>query len=272
MSIERSAYVWNYDGTAGKAQQIADTGASVAWVKAGGDQGVAWIPGVPRPAWALPQWDDAYLAPLTTRGIAAYPWFYNWPGEGDKTAVLRALAHRAAPVLALNPETEWRVHSQHAPYNTLAEGNRYAEAWVRSLRAQLPQGTRVGFSGVPSWVDFPYEGFAAACDFGHVQHYWPAELLQGEDQVEAHYRRAPGCPCIPILTACREYDDAGVLGLAVSALMHPIQGFSAWEAGNAAYQADAMRQAYALLPVEHVVRVESPFLRMWAHLLIPPAA
>jgi hypothetical protein len=266
--IERSTYIWNYRGGDAKAQQIKDTGATMAWIKSGGDQGVVWIPGVSRPTWALPQWDDAYLQPLTSRGIACYPWFYNWPGAQDKAAVIRALEHRWSDVLALNPETEWRVASPHSPYNTLAEGNRYARAWVDDLMEQLlarfGKLPRIGFSGVPSWRDFPYEGFGQACDFGHVQHYWPAELLGGEDQVEAHYRRAPGCPCIPILTACREYDDAGVLRLAASALMHPIQGFSAWEAGNAAYQADAMRQAYALLPADDTqtsVTVQSPMIR-----------
>lgn len=266
---ERSTYVWNAPSTqAGRralAARLVETGCTRVWLKAGGDNGYIWTPTQPNPpSWLQPQWQESWIADFAP--LEVLPWMYNWPGEADKTAVLRALAHRAAPVLALNPETEWRVHSQHSPYNTLAEGNRYAEAWVRSLRAQLPQGTRVGFSGVPSWADFPYEGFAAACDFGHPQHYWPAELLQGEDQVEAHYRRAPGCPCIPILTACGEYDDAGVLRLAASAMLHPIEGFSSWEAGNAAWQDDAMRQAYALLPVDNVVRVESPFLRMWRHL------
>jgi hypothetical protein len=43
--------------------------------------------------------------------------------------------------------------------------------------------------------------------------------------------------------------------------MHPIEGFSSWEAGNAAWQADAMRQAYALLPEANLVKVDSPFIR-----------
>jgi hypothetical protein len=64
---------------------------------------------------------------------------------------------------------------------------------------------------VPTWTDFPYEGFAQACDQAEPQHYWPRDLLAGgKDQVEAHIRRAgPTMPCVPILTCSREYEDSG---------------------------------------------------------------
>lgn len=270
---ERSVFFWYYDGSDAKAQQVADTGATIAHIKAGGDRGIAWIPGAPNGGFARPQWDDAYLAPLTRRGITCHAWTYPWPHEADKDVCLRLLAHRWSDRLILNPESEWRVHNAASPYNTLAQANAFAREWVRDLRARIVQrfgrAPQIEFSGVPSWSDFPYEAFGEECAAGLCQHYWPDELLGGENQVEAHYRRAPGCPCIPILTACREYDDAGVLRLAASALMHPIGGFSAWEGGNSAFQAEAIKQAFAMLPSDEAsVRVESPVIRalraLWA--------
>lgn len=260
MSFERSVYFWYYRGDReAKAAEVAAIGATLAWVKAGGDRGVVWTPGEPTGGFAIPQWDDRHLAPLMAGGVECRPWFYNWPGEEDKGAVLRALAHRWSDAIALNPETEWRVQSPHSPYNSLAAANDYARAWVDDLRAQIAarfgRVPAIWFSSCPSWADFPYEGFAAACAGGHPQHYWHDELMaRGENQVEAHFRRAPHSPCVALLTACREYDDAGVLRLAESAQRHPIAGFSAWEAGNGAFQADAMRRAFALLPAESVVK------------------
>lgn len=285
---ERSVYFWYYDGTDAKAQQVADTGATLAWLKAGGDRGVAWIKDPAPEGFENEQWDDAYLRPLTARGIACRPWVYNWPVDADKEVVLTVLAARWSDDVGLNPETEWRVQSPHSPYNTLAQGNAYAAAWVRDLKARtlarFGRVPRLWVSSCPSWSDFPYEGFMAECDGAHPQHYWPDELMaddgetgseRGEDMVEAHLRRAGKAkPMVAILTACREYDDAGVVGLAQNALgdYPDLAGFSAWEAGNRAFQADAMRRAYALLPVDNVVRVESPFLRMWRTFLTPPAA
>lgn len=270
---EKSAMGWYYDGTDSKAQQVADTGATVAWVKAGGDGGVAWIPGAPTGGFANHQWDEGYLTPLTSRGVECRAWYYNRPVPEDQRVVGDTLAVRWSPSICLNVETEWRVGTPSSPYNTLAQANAYAEAWVRTLRQQI--GARfpdrymptIGFSSCPSWADFPYEGLAAGCDFAMPQHYWPANLLNGEDQVTAHYRRAPQTPCVAVLTACREYDDAGVLDLARSALLHPVAGLSAWEFGSAAYQADAMKQAYALIPQEQPQQASaSPFLRMWRQL------
>lgn len=253
--MERSVYFWYYDGSASKAQQVASIGATEAWVKAGGDSGVVWIPGAPTRGFGNAQWDNHYLAPLEARGVRCHPWFYNWPVDADKDAIITALAHRWDDKILLNPETEWRVQSDKNNFRNLADANAQAAAWVLDLRARLfkrfGKVPLIGVSSCPSWADFPYEGFAAQCDFGHPQHYWPDELMaRGENQVEAHYRRAPRLPCVAILTACREYNDAGVVGLANSALLHPVVGFSAWEAGNGAFQADAMRISYTLLPPE----------------------
>lgn len=262
--MERSVYFWHYDGTHNKAEQLRVIGATVAWLKAGGDRGIAWIRDPAPEGFENEQWDDAYLSPLVNRGIDCRPWFYNWPVRADQLVVLTALAARWSDVIALNPETEWRVASPHSPYTSLAAGNRYAAEWVRQLRALIQASfgrvPLIGYSSCPTWRDFPYEGFDEACDFAMPQHYWPDELFPptdgetgseaGEEQVEAHLRRAGKAkPCVPILTACREYDDAGVVALAENALFdYPeLAGFSAWEAGNAAFQADAMRRCYLLL-------------------------
>jgi hypothetical protein len=254
--MEKSCYIWTYDGSHAKAAEIAATGATVAWLKAGGDGGITWIPDPTPERWENEQWDDAYLAPLTSRGIECRPWFYNHLGDADKESVLTALAHRWSDDIALNPEVEWRVQHAESPYTNLTAGNSFAWTWVTDLIGRclerFNKAPRIWFSSCPSWGDFPYEGYAAACHGAHPQHYWHDALMaRGENQVEAHYRRAGAAlPCVPILTACREYDDAGVLALAHSALLHPIDGFSAWEAGNRSYQADAMRRAYLLLPAD----------------------
>jgi hypothetical protein len=113
----------------------------------------------------------------------------------------------------------------------------------------------MAFSSVPSWTGFPYEAWCDGTDQAEPQHYWHKELLanvygRDYDQVGYHYIRTTDHtkPCIPILTACREYDDAGVLALAHTALAYPIAGFTSWESGNSAYQYAAMRAAYLMLP------------------------
>lgn len=272
--MERSTYFWYYDGTAAKAQQVADTGATIAYIKAGGDRGVAWIPDPTPEDFENEQWDEGYLHPLTSRGVRCLPWFYNWPVPEDQRVVGDALAVRWADCLVLNVETEWRVQHPTSPYNTLAQANVFAKAWVVTLKAQLlarfGRVPSIGYSACPSWADMPIEGFEAACDFSMPQHYWPDELMApdgetgseaGEDMVEAHLRRCGKAkPCIPILTACREYDDAGVIGLATNALgdYPDLAGFSAWEAGNRAYQADAMKEAYAMLPQDNLTTPTNP--------------
>lgn len=255
---QQQAYLWDAPPTdAGRqalAAELARIGCRAVRVKAGGDDGDVWIPGGHYPSDAAPQWDAPWLAAVVAANIAPSPWFYIWPTAADIQAVVAALAHRDAPELALNPEMEWRVSSQANTFQSLAQANTAAAQWVAQLRAALPHPVRIAFSSCPTWADFPYEGFAAACDQAEPQHYWPASaFLNGEDEVMAHVRRAGTAkPCVPILTACGEYPDAGVVTLARSALatLPNLAGFSAWEAGNGAFQATAIRDAYALLPVE----------------------
>jgi hypothetical protein len=252
---ERSAFLWTLPSSAAAREAIAAAvyadGTRKVYVKAGGDGGVLWVPGLPLPVWARPQWSDEWLAPFERRGIACVPWTYNWPTTADQSVCRLALLRKPSDELVLNVETEWRVQSPENPWRSLAEANAATAAWLAALRPTLPSGTRLGFSAVPSWADFPYEAFASACDFALPQHYWPGSLLAGgKDQVVRHLERAGGrIPCVPILTASGEYDLGGVVGLAADAIREcpDLAGFSTWECANAAYQHVAVRQAYALL-------------------------
>lgn len=257
MSV-RQSYAWDLPAADAARRALAATlegiGCRALRVKAGGDDGGVWIPGGHIPAGAGPQWDAAWLAPFVAAGIEPTPWFYIWPTAADQAGIVAALAHRDAAEIALNPEAEWRVQSNANSFRTLADANLAATLWVHQLRAALPHPVRIAFSSCPTWADFPYEGFAAACDQAEPQQYWPASaFLNAEDEVMAHVRRAGTAkPCVPILSASGQYSDAGVVALARSALLTlpGLAGFSAWEAGNSAFQASAIQQAYALLPVE----------------------
>jgi hypothetical protein len=272
---ERQSYAWNLPKTATLREALAVAlvadGTRHLRVKAGGDLGAVWIPGGRYPSSAGPQWDDGWLAHYTAKGIRVTPWFYIWPAEVDKEAVAKALNHRDADELALNAETEWRVSSPDNTFRSLAEANVYAEAWVRDLRTWLPHPVRIAFSAVPTWADFPYEGFAAACDQAEPQHYWPRDLLAGgKDQVEAHIRRAGAAlPCVPLLTCSREYEDSVVVALAVEAVedyiaaRDTIDGLSTWECGNSAYQHAAVQASYALLDGLGRGEPDANKLRVW---------
>jgi hypothetical protein len=267
---DRQSYAWNLPKTAALREVLAVAlvadGTRHLRVKAGGDLGAVWVPGGRYPDSAGPQWDDGWLAHYTAKGIRVSPWFYVWPAVVDKEAIAKALNHRDADELALNAETEWRVSSPDNTFRSLAEANVYAEAWVRDLRTWLPHPVRIAFSSVPSWADFPYEGFAAACDQAEPQHYWFAEAIGGKTQVGWHVARAGrDKPCVPILTASREYDDIGVVELAHDALadLPTLAGFSSWECANAAYQHSAMRQAYALLDGLGRIEPDANVLRTW---------
>lgn len=266
---ERQAYLWYVPETnvPAHAARVVATGATHVRVKAGGDDGKVWA------QWRTP----AVTQPYRDVGLVTSPWFYIWPGENDKAAIVRAQQFQGFDEVALNPETEWRVQSRENPWNSLAEANAAAAAWVTDLRSRLAPGTHIPFSSVPSWDDFPYEGFAQACDSAEPQHYWfGSELARGENQVQAHVRRAGATMrCVPILTASREHDDAGVVQLGRDALtaLPTLAGFSSWECGNAAYQWQAMTDAYALLPDGDVQAettpprpVASPFLASYAAL------
>lgn len=257
--MRRNAYIWNLArdeaGRRAKRDQLVGIGCDSVLVKGFGDDGTAWIPGEVLPDFAAPQWDDAWLGGLG--GLVPYLWGYNWPRDSDVASCLRALRHRWSDIVVLNPETEWRwQNSQANPWNSLAEANAAAERWMQQLIA----GCRSSFgrvpsfliSGCPTWADFPYEGFMRWCDGSLPEHYFfEADFANGEDMVEAHIRRAgTDKPCWPTLTACGEYADQGVIDLAKLALRdypNPA-GFSVWEAGNSAFQVEAVRQAYLLLP------------------------
>lgn len=285
MATERSVYFWYYDGSDGKAQQIADIGANRAWIKAGGDGGIAWIKDPAPEGFENEQWDDGYLMPLTSRGIPCFAWFYNDPLTVDQTVVLTALDARWSDTIVLNVETEWRVGTPTSPYNTLAEANAFAERWVNDLKAALKahfgRVPSIGYSSCDTWADFPIEGFEAACDFAMPQDYWPDNLMApdgetgseaGEDMVEAHLRRCGNAkPCIPILTMCGEYPPQQAVAIGANALLDDpdLDGFSAWEAGNSGFQAEAMRLAFALLPPDVSAPAPAhdwPLFRAWAAL------
>jgi hypothetical protein len=272
---EKQAYAWNLPKTATLREVLAVAlvadGTRHLRVKAGGDGGAVWIPGGRYPDSAGPQWDDGWLAHYTTKGIRVTPWFYVWPGSADKDAITRALTHRWSDEIALNAESEWRVQSSENPWRSLDEANAAALAWVTNLRTLIGPPVKIAFSAVPTWADFPYEGFAAACDQAEPQHYWPRDLLAGgKDQVEAHIHRAGAAlPCVPILTCSREYEDSVVVALAVEAVedyiaaRDTIDGLSTWECGNSAYQHAAVQASYALLDGFGRIEPDANKLRGW---------
>lgn len=265
----KSAYIWNSPASKRERQALAallaDIGCQEVYIKACGDQGTVWIEGRQLPAFARAQWSPADLIDYTDKCLKVTPWSYPWPGLIDQDGVLTVLDTIWADNFVLNPESEWRVQWATSPYSSLAEANAYARKWMQELKAmclrKFGKVPSFGLSSCPSWSDFPYEGFAAECDFFLPEHYFfPEDMAKGEDMVAAHIRRAGTArPCIPVLTASREYDDAGVLRLAHTALEQlgaNVAGLSCWEAGNPAFQGAAMQQAYTLLPEEQIIAEE----------------
>jgi hypothetical protein len=258
----RSVYIWNAAASPGgrqaKRDELLAIGCTQVFVKGFGDDGMAWIEGEALPSFARPQWSDAYAADFAPLDVIL--WGYPWPSAGDQVSCLKALQARWSHTVVLNPESEWRVQWQSNPWNSLGEANTAAANWVKGLKDmclhELGRVPSFWLSSCPSWDDFPYEGFMAECDGALPEHYFfERDMAGGEDMVEAHLRRVGTAkPCAPVLTCCGEYDDQGVVDLATLALRdlpHPA-GFSGWEAGNTAFQADAMRRAYLLLPEDVV--------------------
>ena len=258
--MERSTFLWyapaGRDERRDLARRLLSINCEAVHVKAFGDGGVAWVPGEPPPGFRVqPQWSLGWIKDFAPLHVNL--WGYNKPGDllQDADAACRALRHYWPDddLLILNPEVEWWGVS-----NDEAAG--YVQAFRHYLRQTLGRAPRIGFSSCPSWHRFPYEGFAAECDGpSYPQHYWPDRLMApdhergaeaGEDQVEAHMRRAPGVRQVPIITTSREYVDPEVIGLAVNALADDpgLLGFSAWEAGNDAFQIDALAAIFRLLP------------------------
>lgn len=267
-----SMYLWNAaasaSGRRAKRDQLAGIGCTQIFVKGFGDDGVAWVEGETLPSFARPQWSDAYAADFAPLDVIL--WGYPWPKQSDIESCVRALKARWSHTVVLNPETEWRwQNSTVNPWNSLAEANAAAELWMATLldrcRAVLGRAPSFWLSSCPSWGDLPYEGLMSLCDGALPEHYFfERDMAGGEDMVEAHLRRVGTAkPCAPALTCSGEYDDQGVVDLATLALRdlpHPA-GFSGWEAGNTAFQADAMRRAYLLLPggdMEHKTDTGDP--------------
>ncbi len=266
---QRSAYIWNTEasqaGRQAKRDQLVAGGCDQVLIKGFGDTGTAHAGAATVPGDVWPQWSDAICADYAP--MDATLWGYPWPGDTDITACVDALRRRWSAEVVLNPETEWRWQNSNAnSWNSLAEANAAAEAWMDRLiaacQAAFGRVPSFGCSSCPSWYDLPYEGFMKKCDFALPEHYFFHRLMAGgEDMVQAHIRRAgTSKPVYPVVTACGEYDDAGVLQLGTDALAdYPnVQGFSSWEAGNGAYQADAVRRVYALLPPVQVTAASVP--------------
>jgi hypothetical protein len=271
---ERSTFCWYIrDTPAALRDRLARIGCTKVYLKAGGDNGVAWVPNSPKPPWGNDQWRSETLRDMSP--LAVVPWIYNWPTRADIDVWLTILSSQWSDEIVLNPESEWRVQSNQNSFRTLTDANNMAEVHVNEVRLAIRRTfgreVRIGYSAVPSWTDFPIEGFEKACDFSLPQHYWfPDVMANGEDQIAAHIRRAGlAKPCVPILTACGEHDDRGVVRLAANALARmPVAGFSAWEAGNNAFQASAMAEAYRLLPEHEPERTDAVTdLRLLLHTL-----
>jgi hypothetical protein len=246
--MECSTYLWYLpDDVRALAKRLREGGCTHAVVKAGGDGGRVWA-----------QWGAA-CDPLAAAGLEVVPFFYIHPHDGrEDEAIIQALRNRPAEIIMLNPESEWRGLS-----------NRYATEWVHSLRERLVhefgRAPKIGFSSVPTWADFPYEGFSRACDLEHPQVYWRPHRA---DQVAASNRRArEGAVVVPILPACQaedagndgmEWTDAALAELAQYCLtgLRDLAGFSGWQSGATGpggrarrdYAHKAMAAAYALLP------------------------
>lgn len=244
--MEKQTYLWNLPtDRAAHARRLVEIGVEHVRVKAGGDTGRLWK-----------QWSEpAATQPYRDAGLRVTPWFYSWPVQGDIDVVVAAIRAQPFDEYALNPEVEWRTDSGENPWNTVAQANEGAATWLGKMEAALPS-VRRAFSSVPSWIGFPYEAWCAGCAQAEPQHYWPKNMLAdvyGHDYDEVGYHRLRGgdaLPCVPIITACKEYPDAGVIALAKNALADfpNLDGFSFWEAGNAGFQWAAAAASLALLP------------------------
>lgn len=231
---EKSAYIWYVDLS--RVTALAASGCTRVYIKAGGDgAGRVWS-----------QWSAATLQPFTAAGIQCIPWFFIQRAYGtDMQTIMRALTQLNAPEVVLNVEIGeggW-------------DGASYADAaaCVAAARLAAP-GRKVGFSSCPSWDGdttrgapyFPYEGFAANCDYAMPQQYWTGP----PDQVAYETRRNPHCPVVPILWGL--WDTADLVRQeqhCEQVLGAQYAGISGWEAGNAAYNLAGMREAYAAEPV-----------------------
>lgn len=252
--IERSSYAWNLPTNCEPlAARLAAGGCNRIWVKAGVDN-----PGL-RTVWK--QWTDGRCEAFVAVGIEVCPWFYIYPEDPAPQwdTIARALRARPSLTIALNAEVEWDGISEEE-----------VRSWIAGLRLLLRgrdlMVDSIGFSSVPSWDGgkwggsiyhaFPYEAFVLCTDFDMPQDYW-----MDPDQADYENKRnVDNSPVIPILTACGEMTDAGILARARKTLAEckNLVGFSAWECANGAYQFDAIAGAYAMLPQDNLVTTTAP--------------
>ena len=239
MSDEYSAYFWYTKPD--RAPALAQSGCQALYVKAFGDgSGHVWA-----------QWSAAALAPFTAQKITPIPWGFilrQW--QTDVTQIPAVLSACDAPALVLNVEI-----GEGGWDGATAEE---AQALVAAVRRAAP-GKRIGFSSCPSWDGdpvrgapfFPYEAFAAACDFSMPQQYWTG----APDQVAYEVKRnRTGKPVIPILWG--EWDDATLAQQSQhcrDVLGAQFGGLSAWEAGNDGYNITGMGAVYGALAAAEVI-------------------
>ena len=267
--MEHQTYIWNLyparDARKAHAKRLREIGVTHVQVKAGGDDGRLWE------SWTN---HDA-VAPYREEGLYVSPWFYTWPTVADREVVRRAMAAQPFERYSLNPEVEWRTDSNRNPWRNIGEANEGADAWLLAMEQLLPSIER-RFSGVPSWTGFPYEAWCRHCDAAEPQHYWPRNMLAdvyGRDFDEVGYHRLRGgdeIPCVPIITASREYVDPAVVALARGAFADfpTLDGFSFWEAGNAAFQWDAAKAILDFLP--DAIEVRRGENDQWARSWVDP--
>ena len=249
--MEKSTYAWNLPADCGPlATRLAASGVNRIWIKAGVDN-----PGL-RTVWK--QWADSRTEAFVAVGIDVCPWFYVYPEDPATQidTIVRALKARPSTIIALNAEVEW---------DNVPEAD--VKFFIASLRfALVNAGLRVekiGFSSVPSWDgqkyggspyhNFPYEAFVLYTDFDMPQDYW----MQPDQAAYENLRNIDNSPVIPILTACGEMTDAGIIERATKTLAEckNLAGFSAWECANGAYQFDAIAKAYTMLPPDPPVSI-----------------
>lgn len=205
--MERSAWVWNNAPPTPDPARLRLAGCGLAIVKA------VWEGPPARVA-------DQYAAAVATSPLPVAPFTYPLGGAAaDSEIAALVAAVRAAklpPKIVLNPEAPWRG----ADAGTVAP-------YVAAVRAALP-GIPVWFSSVPSWADFPYEAWCAACDGSYPQCY-PG---YGDQLASEANRNRTGKPVIPI--AANWYGSDPLQDGARLAVDRRVKigGLSFWQAGS----------------------------------------
>lgn len=203
--MERSAWVWYYSPPLPDGARLQGAGCTLAIVKA------VWEG---PPARAAGQYAEA----LNGLRVPVVPFTYPLGGAQAGTeiaALTTALAGSKPRKIVLNPEDPWRGvdAATVGPY-------------VAAVRAAVP-GVPVWFSSVPTWADFPYEAWCAACDGSYPQCYpGYGDVLAAEAA-----RNVTGKPVVPVAG-----NWAGAAPVAdgtrlVTDTRVPVAGLSFWQAG-----------------------------------------